>query len=266
MTFGFRPRNAVEMSIAAICIVLIALTPKVLTPRALAESLTTGQEDWPPFISSQREDRGIAVALVQQILARKGHSFVFQSKPWNRTIFLTANAQQDFIVAVWWSAEREAKLFFSNPYLQNRLVFIQRAGDTFEYTNLDSLSGKRIGTVSKYAYGEEFMMAPHFSREATDSFIKNIKKLVAGRIDLTLADQISATTQILDHDPDIMSKIRFSQRAYRENNLHFACSRLDPKCPALIDDFNTELAAMKADGSYEAFFREQGLSGLLTAQ
>ena len=56
--------------------------------------------------------------------------------------------------ALWRDPEREAKLVYSKPYLENRLVLVARRGVDVSAPALPALAGKRIALVDGYAYGD----------------------------------------------------------------------------------------------------------------
>jgi len=76
--------------------------------------------------------------------------------------------------------------------MRSEIKFIKRRGDPFEYHGLGSLTGKTVGIVKGYGYGDEFLNATNFTRPEVAHTLQNIKKLALGRIDLTLEDEVVA--------------------------------------------------------------------------
>jgi len=160
---------------------------------------------------------------------------------------------------VWHNEERTKYLIYSEPYLYNRIVFIKKKGDGFEYDGIGSLEGKKVGTVQDYNYGDEFLKAEHFKRISTVGLINNVRKLVNGRIDLTLEDEIVARSDIMSKTPELADQVDYSKNALSEVGLHIACGKSNPKCPQIIEQFNKGLKAMQDDGSLASFLKDNGL-------
>ena len=230
-----------------------------IASHALSDQLIAGQNDWPPFFSKARTDQGIAIALVREIFAKSGYQVEFNDTPWSRAIATVKSGQMDILPGVWDNAERKQYLVYSEPYLYNRIVFIKRKGDDFEFQGLASLQGKRVGVIQDYNYGDEFLRSNLFRRDPALALVNNIKKLLSERIDLTLEDEIVAKQDLLLKAPDLLPLIEFTESSLREVGLHIACGKVHPNCPLLIQQFNAGLKAMQEDGSLAKFLRDQGI-------
>lgn len=161
------------------------------------------------------------------------------------------NATFDIILGTWLTEERTKFLIFSDPYLNNSLKFIKKKGSKFEYSDLKSLTGKSIGVVRGYGYGDTFSSADNFKRPEANYFIGNIKKLIAGRIDLTLEDEIVAKAIIAKEQPELLDKIEFSKTAYSTNALHITSGLANPRHKEFIEAFNKGLIEIRKNGEYD---------------
>jgi polar amino acid transport system substrate-binding protein len=140
---------------------------------------------------------------------------------------------------------------FSEPYLNNSIKFIKKKGSTFDYSGLESLTGKSVGIVRECGYGDDFLSAKNFKRPEAKNLISNIRKLIAGRIDLTLEDEIVAKTIIAKEQPDLLDKIEFSNTDYSTNALYVTSGLANAKHKELIEAFNKGLAEIKKNGAYD---------------
>ena len=239
--------------------IFLAVVLTLTTGFALAESYTSAENNWPPFISKERADDGVAIALIREIFKRSGNEMSFDELPWSRAIDSVKTGAVDILPGVWHNEERTKYLIYSEPYLYNRIVFIKKKGDGFEYDGIGSLEGKKVGTVQDYNYGDEFLKAEHFKRISTVGLINNVRKLVNGRIDLTLEDEIVARSDIMSKTPELADQVDYSKNALSEVGLHIACGKANPKCPQIIEQFNKGLKAMQDDGSLASFLKDNGL-------
>jgi polar amino acid transport system substrate-binding protein len=148
---------------------------------------------------------------------------------------------------------------FSNAYASNKIKFIKKGGDPFEYEGIASLAGKKVGVIIGFGYGDEFMNAKTFTREGVSDFITNIKKLVRGRVDLTIEDEIVAKSILNKKAPALLEQVEFIQNPLSSNDLYVACGLANPRHEEIINAFNKGLEAIKADGTLKGIFERYGI-------
>lgn len=197
--------------------------------------------DWPPYTDPNREDGGVSIEILRRALQSQGHDIETIQMPWARSLVMLERQEIDILPAVWFKEDRTETMLYSDAYAANRLVFIKAKGDDFEYTGEESLTDKVIGIIQDYVYdgkiihNESLQFSPSYSLES------NIKKVVAGRIDLTLDDEISVKEQL---SPELLEQIEFVDNPLSEIPLYATCSKKNPKCPGIITAFNKGLKAL----------------------
>ena len=224
-----------------------------------AEKITGAGDPWPPFLSPDLPGQGVALEIVTEAFKREGYELKMNFVPWARAIDGVKKASYDVLVGTWWTDERTKFLSYSDPYLENRIKFIKRTGDDFEYSDMASLDGKKVGIIRGYGYGDNFLKATNFSRPETSDLIKNLKKLTAKRIDLTLEDEIVARALIADKSPKLLEKIEFTTNSLSVNKLHVTSGLKNTKHKAIIEAFNKGLKAIKADGTFDKILEKHKL-------
>lgn len=236
-------------------VLFVALT--CLLGFAHADTITAAQDPWPPFVQDQG-DPGLSVDLVRAALEHEGYEVEFTIMPWARAIDQVRNGNIDVLVATWYTEERTAYLRYSEPYIQNQLKFIKQAGDSFEFNGLDSLTGKTVGVVRDYGYGDEFSNAPNFSRPETNNIASNLLKLQAGRIDLTLEDEIVALSTMKNEGID-PSAFEFTENSLSVNDLHVSSGIANARSEEIIAAFNRGLAAIRENGTMAELLKKYGV-------
>lgn len=216
-----------------------------------AEKITAVGDPWPPFLDPNQASKGIISEIATAAYATQGYELEMTFVPWARAVAGVKNASFDLILATWLTEERTKFLMFSDPYLNNSLKFIKKKGSDFEYSDLNSLTGKSVGVVRGYGYSDDFLSADNFKRPEANRFIGNIRKLVAGRIDLTLEDEIVAKAIIAKEQPELLDEIEFSKTAYSTNALYVTSGLANTKHKELIEAFNKGLAEIKKSGEYD---------------
>lgn len=234
---------------------MIGLLLALSSMGAHAATVTAAQDPWPPFVIDA--NKGISVELVKQALATQGYELDMRIMPWARALSEVEEGNIDILVGAWFTEARTKSLRFSQEYLKNQVKFIQLSGGSFELDGLASLKGKSIGIVRGYGYGDEFMQADLNRQEASD-LQTNLKKLLDGRIDLTLEDEVVAKAIMVQQGMDV-SKFAFTANALSTNPLHIASGLKNPRSQELIDAFNKGLAVITADGTLDKILTNYGV-------
>ena len=247
------------MSMKKIIATIICVLISVCICQAQNKVITGASDPWPPFIDPEHPKKGITVEVVTAAFSKQGYTFEHKIMPWARAENDVKSGKIDVLPNTWYSEKRVAYLNYSAPYAFNKVKFIKKKGDTFMYNGLASLTGKKVGTMLGYGYQDDFLDSKIFKREAVSDFVINIKKLVAGRIDLTLGDEIVAKNKIAKNAPHLLDKIEFTQNYLSSNGLHVTCGLANPQNSEIIDAFNKGLVAIKADGTLAAIFKSYGI-------
>lgn len=216
-----------------------------------AEKITAVGDPWPPFTDPNQPKQGLIVEIVTAAYATQNYELEMHFVPWARAISGVKNASYDLLLATWQTEERKKFLMFSTSYLDNSIKFIKKKGDNFEYIGRESLDDKSIGVVRGYSYTDDFTKAKNFSRSEAKDFIGNLRKLIAGRIDLTLEDEIVAKAIIAKEQPSLLDKIEFSNNNYSTNALYVTSGLANVRHKELIEAFNKGLIEIKNNGEYE---------------
>lgn len=232
----------------------------LLPVQAASERLTVGAlVDYPPFSDLGRPQLGFANDLLATAMKRAGYEVEIAMIPWNRALAGVQDGTYDILTCVWKTPERERFLTFTAPFAVNRLVFAQRANEDFVYQSLDDLTGRTIGTIPGYAYDEAFLKATNFTREEAANVATNLRKLSAGRLDLTVEDELILRFIINTQLPDLKMMLELAPGALSENPLHFGVSKRRPDADQIARAFNAALSDMRGDGSYDHLLEKHGM-------
>ncbi|MEO0442638.1 MAG: transporter substrate-binding domain-containing protein [Pseudomonadota bacterium] len=233
---------------------VLLLSLLILSSLSHATTYKVAAYAWEPFVDLKRDDGGISIDLLRKALQTQGYAIELVPMPWARSLVMLEKGKVDILPAVWFTEERNKTMLYSERYAANRLVFIKAKDDDYEFEGLPSLYDKVVGVVRDYAYEESLLKDNNIRFSVADSLNSNIKKLIAGRVDLTIEDEIVAKQTI---EPSLLKEIDFSDNALIENPLFITCSKQSVHCNTIIDAFNQGIASMQADGSYQRYFSER---------
>ncbi len=221
--------------------------------------VNSASDPWPPFVDPDHPKLGIAIEIVSEAYKTQGYELKHKIIPWVRAEDGVKNGTIDILPNTWKTDKRLKYLKYSTLYAFNEVKFIKRKGDPFEYNGIDSLAGKKVGIMLGYGYGEEFMNATSFKREALSDFMLTIKKLVKKRIDLAIEDQIVGSNKIMKKDPELLKQIEFTKNFLSSNGLHVTSGLKNPRHEELINAFDKGLEELKASGALDKIFQSYGL-------
>jgi polar amino acid transport system substrate-binding protein len=231
------------------CAFLAALLLSTASAKA-AEIVAVDQANPPFMYESGGKLHGIYPALIRETFRRMGEDVQLSALPWRRALS-EADAGACGIAAIYKTSERLVKFDFSDKLFDEVIEVYVAKGKGFALDGTKGLNGRLVGVLRGWSYGDEFDMAVKAGRikvEEASGDRQNFEKLAAGRLDAVLANRESAEIAIaadgLNDKVETLTSPLISTSAY----LAFAKSA---KKAAVIARFNTALAAMHADGSFE---------------
>jgi polar amino acid transport system substrate-binding protein len=223
------------------------------------KTITAAADPWLPFINPDSPSKGLSLEICTAAFKTQGYDVKLEIVPWVRAENGVKNGEYDILPNTWMTTKRKAYLAYSEPYASNQVKFIKKKGNPFEFNGLSSLSGKVVGIVRGYGYSTEFMNDPAFEREPSTEFMTNIMKVVAGRIDLALEDELVAKATIKKTDSSLLNKIEFTRNPLSSNDLHVTSGLANPRHKEIIDAFNKGLKEIKSNGTYKKIMAKYGI-------
>ena len=218
-------------------------------PVSAAPELRLAADDWPPYTNKHLYRYGFATALVTEALRRAGYQSSLAIAPWGDIVAAADVDAFDAVVAAWKTKARENIAVFSEPYLINRFVLVQKIPTDGEAVNPDG-GQLRVGVVEDYAYSEAPLQMPGAQLIPAGSVDENVRRLQTGELDYVLADSRVAKYVI---DSRVLGKqLELANIEVANRELRMAVLTTRPDAAEIVAAFNTSLAAMRADGSYNA--------------
>lgn len=241
-----------KIAIALICSLLLAVQAK-------ADTLTIAADPWPPFVNEDHPEGGVAVQIIREALGRHGFDVELNIMPWARAEDGVRSGNYDILPGTWYTESRSEDLMYSEPYVTNEIKFIKRAGEDFDYQDLNSLDGETVAIIRDYGYGDRFYEAGNFERDPAPELMTNIRKLVNERVDLAIEDELVARFIINANEPELLDQIEFVEPPYSAEGLHLTTGYANPRHEEIVSSFNAGLAEMREDGTFDAIMEENDL-------
>lgn len=224
-----------------------------------AETLRLVADPWPPFNDQTLLNNGVASDLVTTALTRAGYTTSYVQVPWARAVRGLQQEIYDVLINAWYADERAVFGYYSQPYLINRVRFLQRKDSQIEFRQLPDLYPYSIAVVRGYAYSSEFDQDSRLTKVGVLGFEMGARMLHARRVQLALEDELVARYHLSRSLAGIRDQLEFLPQPLSENGLHILISRQHPQHQQIADAFNKAIEAMRADGSYAQIFQRHGL-------
>lgn len=228
--------------------------------QAAAQTLRLVADAWPPFTDATMPSGGLANQLVSTALQRAGYDIGFEQTPWARALLGVGEGRYDILINAWYSEERTHIGEFSAGYLVNRIVFIKRKGSLIEYGgDYSTLHPYPIAVIRGYAYAQGFDADEQLQKVPVHNFPLAVRMLTAGRVELTLEDELVARYNLSRESPKLRNAVEFLPTPLSENQLRILVSLKNPDHERIVASFDKQIALMKADGTYARLMKQYGM-------
>lgn len=220
-------------------------------------SLSVGWEPYGAriYVDAGGNVTGSDIELMRTLAREIGCTVTFKRLPWTRHLLELQAGHIDVATSVRWTAERAAFGWFSDVYRHDEMALYVLRG-TVEKHPLAELAalpkaGFKLGVIGGYYYGPEFealMADPAFARqvEVASDYATNLRKLIHGRIDGVLADDVTVVI-VAAKALGLYERLEQHPLAIPGNVSHLLFSKKSV-APALVAAVNAHLASMQSDG------------------
>lgn len=233
-------------TVTRLVMVLAFLVP--IVGRAQAREMTVLTEESPPYnFTRDGQLTGSATEIVREILRRLKQPDNIQVLPWARSYNLLQTTPNVALFSTTRTPEREGQFHWVGPLFTVHYGFYARKNRGL---TLDSLEdAKQVGSIATYKDDakEQLLISMGFTNlDSSKSPVSNFKKLMAGRVDLWLFDNVGMPDLARQENVD-PSELQLVL-PFRSYPVYVALSRQTPK--AVVDRWQAALQTMVQDGTF----------------
>ncbi|MFW5722102.1 MAG: substrate-binding periplasmic protein [Desulfohalobiaceae bacterium] len=215
-----------------------------------AGELTILTEDMPPYNYVENGTlTGSSVAVTREILNRLGRNETIAEVPWARAYNRGLSEPNVLLLTTVRTKEREHLFKWVGPLSTTRMALYARRDSDISISSLEE--ARQVGSIGTYRKDikEQFLEKHGFTNldSATDP-ATNLKKLMAGRVDLWISFDLEVAEQALKAgvDPSELKEVFVLDVI----EVYFAFSRQTPD--TLVAQWHSTFEAMQADGTLYA--------------
>jgi len=234
-------------------------TPMPVVTEAVTDSqvikLVTGE--YPPYTGEKLPEQGAASEIMKLIFAKMGREVKIDFKPWVRASEETLAA--NYFGTFPWSSneERRQQFLFSENIIPDRIHFFTKADSTFEFTNLEQLTGHTICSPKGWnTYTLDKMIeAGKIKMEEPDDLESCLQMIKAGRAEMTFNGEL-VTWHVIKQLFGDTKDFKALPKPLTEAGNYLLVSKKYPDSEKLLAEFNQALAELNKEGKIEAILKK----------
>jgi len=223
--------------------------------------IATGE--YPPYYSRDYENFGPTPAIVTRAFALVNIKVEFGFFPWNRSRELAKSNVWDATCCWFKTPGWEEYFYYSDSVRSREKIFFHLKSYRFDWHSYEDLQGLKIGTTISYSYGKDFDAANKAGKLTTEQALSNkmnLKKLLAGRIDIFPMDRLMGAQLLAEYfTPEERDLITRHPKTLFSGSVRLLISKKNPKGQYFLDKFNLGLKKLKESNDYVPFFTEKPL-------
>ena len=229
-------------------------------PVAADPPIVIATGEYVPWTTERSTHGGFVNRVIREAFSRKGISVEFRYLPWKR-VYEESRAGNYQATSFWFDAgEYHEDFLFSQPISQHRELLFHLASKPLpQWKTIADLSAFSFGATRGYTYTQEFWSAIESGRikaEVASNDESNLRKLLAGRIDVFPLDEVTAWRMLSDSrkfpawNKDLL---RADPVPLHETTGHLLFPIKGPQSMRLQHLFDAGLAEMKKDGTFNHY-------------
>ena len=243
--------------LAAFCLLALAAPPGWCGER----SVVLTSLEWPPYCSASLPGGGITTRVVRAAFLEAGYRVEVRFFPWQRAV---EQAREDPGVAAvfpeYGSGRPDSDFLPSDVIGISPVGLVEVVDRAVEWEALEDLARYRLGTVKGYLNTDAFdrmVDQGAFEVDSSVSDLLNLRKVMAGRVDLAVAD-VNVFRYLGQADPALRRerhRLRVNPRLLGINSMHVLFRR-GPEGERLLSDFNRGLGRLDVEGMQQRYLDE----------
>lgn len=201
------------------------------------------------FLTDPEKEGGFLIEISQAAFRRVGYTVNIQFMPWARALESVKGGHAEALLGAYHTDERAEKMLYTDRIGTSELVFFKLKSAGIAYSRLEDLRPYSVGTITGASYTPEFDRAVFIEKHAVSDYNINIRKLLAGRIDLIVEKKAVILNALTTRFPEAADKIVALDRPLTTGAFFNAFSKKIPGYERKVADFNKGLSMIASDGT-----------------
>jgi len=217
-------------------------------------------EWWPPFSGPKFLNQGFLTEMNVAILKRAGYDSEVFFYPWVRAFQMAKRGTDQVLLGGGFREERTEWFIYSKAYIADETVIVMRKGRGTKFTSLEVLAPATFGAHTGSLWAARLEKILGFKVETVILGEQSIKKVAWGRIDYCILERFAVNLLLNTSLRDLKDKVEIMHPPVEPGLLYTMFSKKMPDYEKVNEDFNEALAAMHADGSFDAILKNHSVN------
>ena len=249
---------------AATAVALLGIaSPLFAAPVAVA----TGE--YPPYLGAELPCGRLANGMLEQIANTADLDLSFDFMPWKRSFELLRRGDHN-ILSFWSEIPDADGLVKVGPVVTGRMTLFHLADTPIpKFDHISDVSGLTIGTIKGFTYDPDFwahVESGAIDVDAAQTDVANMKKLLAGRIDAVIIDELVGRATLLAHfSAEDQAKIVISDSTIVNIDSFFWVAASEASGQSLATQLQATFDSMVENGDWDRLWAAQLAAAGLSA-
>lgn len=233
------------------CALVCCVTVFLMTLPVYGQSIQIVADEFPPYnYTEEGKVTGLGTEIVQALLQEVGIEANIQVLPWARAYKMAQEEKNVLIYTIARTPQREDLFKWIGLVVEQQgTLFVLKSRDDIVIGTLDDAHKYRVGSVIEDARTQYLISQGFDEIDQVSSNETNMKKLLRGRIDIWVEDELTAYYLLKQngHEPQDTVKILYQFPLGGGGHIAFSSSTSDE----LVEKFKQAYEKIKQDGTYE---------------
>ncbi len=213
--------------------------------------------EWPPYISRELPGNGYVAHLLREVFGSAGYRVELVFLPWQRAInALSDTAFAGYVPEYFDQTISNRQCLFSEGFPGGPLAFVHRTGRNIALAPLEEMRHLRFGVVAGYVNYREFDDADYLLKDDAPDDLHNIRKLLAGRIDMIIGDAMVIQYLYRTHVTPGGNDLTILRPYLEDKPLHLCVNPRHPAAKDVQKIFADGLETLRRSGRLQQMYDE----------
>jgi len=244
---------------------------KPATKQPAKKTISIVSDEWCPYVCNDKNKPGFFIEVASEVFTNAGYKFEYTFLPWQRALD-EANKGNFDGVAIVNKVEGADFLLQEEPLGITIFKFFVKAGNKWRYKDIKSLESITLGVMEDIDYGmaiTDYVEKNKHNPEriqtisAETTFDKNVKKVLAGRIDAFFEDKFVLGHYLKQHgmeDKIVDAGTSVDPNYLDEEYLYIGFSKKKPDSKAKAVVLSNGIKELRKSGKLKIILDKYGVT------
>ncbi len=191
-----------------------------------------------------------------------GYETEMKFVPWKSALLKTEEGEYHALMGAFRSDERAAVLAYPEYGYESQKMFFSLKGRNIRYRKLEDLCPFRLGLLRGSVHTEELGQVRCLKTDFTGDETEAMKILLAGRVDIIVADKENLYYSMEKHFPGRADDVEPAYPPFHTKKVYTVFSKKFPAHRQYVKDYDEGIKRIQEDGTYEKILKKHGVRPL----